>query len=582
MLEKLLEYIPHGNMLLVHIPGLFVFGLVRGESLEAVAWAIGIPLACLAGGHLVHHRRWASFFVTVGLVYCSLALVGLSDGSIEAHFHFFIIIGFTAVYQDWVPFLWNILFTTLSHGIGSAVQPDLIFNHEAGQANPWVWSTIHGVSVLAACAGVVIFWKASEQEQHKSLSLMQRLTETKIAHRQFTSDLLVNLARRNQSLLYRQLDVINQLEEEEKNPDTLADLFRLDHLATRIRRNAESLLVLSGENPPRTWTKPVPLLDVIRAAIAETEELDRVVFHVDDDLAVRGHAVADLAHLIAELVENATRFSPPDTSVNVRTRRSTRDGGHILTVEDWGMGMPADELAAANELLASPHEVDLSVAQRLGLHVVARLAQRHDVHVSLTQTPGGGLTAVLALPEDLFVPAGTEVARLPAGGPAAAVAARQAAASMPPAPYPEPAPYAQDDGQVEYGEEEPAYAQNGVSGGVFPEPVDQEPVAPAPVFAEAEPPEARANNGPRLARRVPQAHLAPQLHNGQETTAPEPPSSRLPSAAKARAALSRYQASRNAARADLAGKGGYGPNGKGDGHTDGSGWRSWPPDGGWP
>jgi hypothetical protein len=191
-------------------------------------------------------------------------------------------IGFIALYQDWVPFLWNVGFTVLSHGIGSLWRTNLIFNHPAGQTSPWVWSAIHGVAVLAACCGVVIFWETTEREQRKTLALTRQLAEAEITRRRFTSDLLVNLARRNQSLLYRQLGLINQLEDQAEDPDALADLFRLDHLATRIRRNAESLLVLSGEEPPRTWGRPVALVDVVRAAIAETEDLDRVVFAVDE------------------------------------------------------------------------------------------------------------------------------------------------------------------------------------------------------------------------------------------------------------------------------------------------------------
>ena len=317
----------------------------------------------------------------------------LTSGSIEAHFHFFIIIGFIALYQDWVPFLWNVAFTVLSHGVGTIWLGNLIFAHAAGQANPWLWSVIHGIAVLFACVGMVIFWRITEDEQAEKEALGRQLitADAEIGRRRFTSEMLVNLARRNQSMLYRQLDIINQLEEKERDPDTLSDLFTLDHLATRVRRNAESLLVLAGEQPPRTWSAPVPLRDVVRAAIAETEDLDRVVFAVDDRIAVSGGAVADLTHLLAELTENAVRFSPPDTAVTIRARPDRRDeGGYLLTIEDWGVGMPPDDLAAANELLASPREVDLAVAQRLGFHVVARLAARHGIGVSLGHTPGSG------------------------------------------------------------------------------------------------------------------------------------------------------------------------------------------------
>jgi signal transduction histidine kinase len=611
MINKLLDYVPHGNtlddeawrrrhavvswLLLLHVPGLFLFGLALGQPLGLTLWAAGIPFACLVASRLVHHRRTASIFVTAGLVYSSAALVGLSRGSIEAHFHFFIIIGFIALYQDWVPFLWNIAFTVLSHGIGSVWETNLIFNHPSGQQSPWLWSAIHGMAVLFACGGVVIFWKSSEQEQQKNLKLATELADTEVSHRRFTSELLVNLARRNQSLLYRQLRVINQLEEQEKDPDALANLFHLDHLATRIRRNAESLLVLSGEQPPRVWAKPVPLLDVVRAAIAETDDLERVTFNVDQYAAVSGQAVADLTHMLAELVENAVRFSPPDTSVSVRTRpRVQESGGWVLTVEDWGVGMPADDLASANDLLAAPKEVDLSVSQRLGLHVVARLALRHGVAVSLSPTPGGGITAVVVLPAELFsetvaepiaAPSRTVAAPVPslvgAGAAAPPVAARSALDDetvwqgwwQSPEP-PAAAAYltgadlgATDLASAGFGAADLDMSMPVASMPVASMPVADRPVTDSPAWqprplrsakpAPGRSPAAQPADGegspvgPQLSRRVPQAHLAPELRVTGDAAPIEvtPPSERLPNAAQAKAALARYQASRRAARA---------------------------------
>ncbi len=260
-----------------------------------------------------------------------------------------------------MPFLWNIVFTVLSHGIGTAWQAGLIFNHPSAQVNPWIWSLIHGLAVLLACVAVVIFWRTTEDEQHKSMRLATQLADTELGQRKFTSELLVNLARRNQSMLYRQLDIINQLEEKERNPDTLGDLFRLDHLATRIRRNAESLLVLSGEEAPRIWSEPVGLIDVVRAAIAETEHLNRVTFSMDEHderLAVLGHTVTDLTHVLAELTENAVRFSPPEAKVTIRTRPGVRTPGEaVVTIEDWGVGMRPEDLAHANDLLAAPRDI---------------------------------------------------------------------------------------------------------------------------------------------------------------------------------------------------------------------------------
>ena len=417
LLTRLTDYLPRGNLLsheewagrhrilcwflALHLPALAVFGLLLGNPPLDV-WLGLAPIAvCLALGVFVPHRRTASFFTTAGIVYCSTVLVGLSHGRIEAHFHFFVIIGFIALYQDWLPFLWNILFTVVSHGVGSAFRTDLMFNHHAAQDDPWLWSVIHGVAVLAACVGMVIYWRRSEDEQQKTLALTKELDHAAVGR--FTSGLLVNLARRNQSILYRQLDLINQLEEQESDPDQLGVLFRLDHLATRIRRNAESLLVLAGEEPSRVWQTPVRLVDIVRAAIAETEDLNRVSFVVDERLSVLGHAVTDLTHLLAELTENAVRFSPPGSGVTIRSNPDVRTPGTwVITIEDWGVGMPAEDLAIANEILSRPRDVDVAASQRLGLHVVSRLAFRHGVEVSLTATSAPGMTAVVVLPPSVF------------------------------------------------------------------------------------------------------------------------------------------------------------------------------------
>ena len=422
MWRKFLDALPHAQSLTeedwqrrhrimlwllgLHVPALGVFGLALGYTPETMLLVLILPVVAVALGHLLnHHRRTASVTVTGGLVYCSAALVGLTHGTIESHFHFFIIIGFIALYQDWAPFLFNIIFTVLSHGIGSAYQRSLFFDHSAGQTNPWLWSGIHGVAVLFTCVGMVLFWRLTEDSQWDKDVLTRRLADTEINRRRFTSDLLTNLARRNQSLLHRQLDIINQLEESEQDPDALAELFALDHIATRVRRNAENLLVLSGEQPPRTWSEPVPLRDVLRAAIAETENLERVVFVVDEQSAVVGHTVTDLTHLLAELTENAVRFSPPDTTVTIRARPDrAKPGGRLIAIEDWGLGMPPEQIDEYNALLATPLEIDLSISQRLGFHVVARLAARHGVKVSLSVTAGSGTTALVTLPPSMFAP----------------------------------------------------------------------------------------------------------------------------------------------------------------------------------
>jgi hypothetical protein len=212
---------------------------------------------------------------------------------------------------------------------------------------------------------------------------------------------MVDIARRNQALLGRTLGYISELERDERDTNNLEHLFRLDHLATRMRRNAQSLLVLSGTEPSRQHSEPVSMGDVVRAALSEIEHYTQV--EVGDVGAVRvmGTAAADLSHLLAELLENATTFSPPTTPVTV-IGRVVADG-HQLAVYDQGIGMTPDELVAANALLSSPSSPVAGHGRRLGFQVVARLAQRHGIRVSLAATPGGsGITVIVRIPAELI------------------------------------------------------------------------------------------------------------------------------------------------------------------------------------
>jgi len=220
------------------------------------------------------------------------------------------------------------------------------------------------------------------------------------------ADSFVNLGRRNQNLLSRQLNFITELEANETDPDTLANLFRLDHLATRMRRNAESLLLLAGVDPPRTWSQPVRVNDVIRAALGEVEDYQRVVDRGVEPATIHGSAAADLAHLLAELIDNALVYSPPDQAVEVRGgRRSTAMGGgaYTLAVIDAGLGMRPDELARANQRPAGAESFTIAPSKYLGHYVAGHLAARHSITVSLHSSPGGGVTAVTVLPESLLV-----------------------------------------------------------------------------------------------------------------------------------------------------------------------------------
>ncbi len=221
--------------------------------------------------------------------------------------------------------------------------------------------------------------------------------------RRGVSEVFVNLARRNQVLLHRQLTLLDAMERRTENSDELADLFRLDHLTTRMRRHAEGLVILSGAAPSRQWRKPIQLMDVVRAAVAEVEDYERIEVRRLPRIGVGGPAVADLTHLIAELLENATVFSPPHTAVQVHGERVAN--GFTLEIHDRGLGMAPEILLDANLRLAETPDFELSDTDRLGLFVVSRLAQRQNVRVSLQTSPYGGTTAVVFIPGQLLTDA---------------------------------------------------------------------------------------------------------------------------------------------------------------------------------
>ncbi|WP_412543119.1 nitrate- and nitrite sensing domain-containing protein [Longispora sp. K20-0274] len=217
--------------------------------------------------------------------------------------------------------------------------------------------------------------------------------------RRNTTESLANLGRRHQNLLRRQLGFISRLEQDEADPGALANLFELDHLATRMRRNAESLLVLVGETSPRRWAAPVPVADVVRAAVAEVEEYRRVVLRRLDDASVAGAAVSDLAHLLAELVENALSFSPPDIDVEIYGRRVGAQ--YLIAVVDQGVGMNRDDLARANARLRDPESFLSAPTRYLGHYVVGTLARLLHVDVEIAPSPVTGVTARVLVPAEL-------------------------------------------------------------------------------------------------------------------------------------------------------------------------------------
>ena len=214
--------------------------------------------------------------------------------------------------------------------------------------------------------------------------------------RRNVSTMLGNLARRNQSLVNRTLSFITDLERDERDPETLDNLFKLDHLTTRMRRNAESLLVLSGAEQARSWPRPVEVREVLRAALSEIESFDRVELASLHPALIRGSSVADLTHLVAELLDNATRFSPPDTTVVVTGEQS--GDGYTISIVDRGMGMSSDALSAANRDLESLSRLEERTSLVLGFAVVGRLGARNGIGVRLEQSPHDGVTARVRLP----------------------------------------------------------------------------------------------------------------------------------------------------------------------------------------
>ncbi len=217
--------------------------------------------------------------------------------------------------------------------------------------------------------------------------------------RRNTTESLANLARRNQNLVRRQLGLISEFEREELDPNALSNLFELDHLATRMRRNAESLLVLVGESSPRRWSEPIPLSDVVRAGLSEVDDYRRVILRRVDDIDIVGSAVSELAHMLAELIENGLSFSPPDLEVEIYGRRL--GPRYLIAVVDHGVGMSPDQLAIANARLRGEADFLVAPTRYLGHYVVGRLARRLGVEVELTVSPVSGIVARLLLPETL-------------------------------------------------------------------------------------------------------------------------------------------------------------------------------------
>jgi hypothetical protein len=286
-----------------------------------------------------------------------------------------------------------------------------------------------------------------------------RLAADEASLRSSVSAMFISLSRRSQSLLERLLRLIDSLELGEEDPERLANLFRMDHLATRMRRNSENLLVLAGHETVRRQSGPVPLVEVVRASASEIEQYDRVALNIQPGIAVTGNAVTDTVHLLAELLENATMFSAKSTQVSV-SGHALGSGGVLVGVTDSGMGMSEEQLGQLNWRLENPPVADVAVSRHMGLFAVAHLAARHGIKVGLQKPSAGGITAHVWIPAALTAPdsgpassrdpgtvarasARAQAARRPArfspGRPAAAAPAPGAPALVPAAGGPQPA-----------------------------------------------------------------------------------------------------------------------------------------------
>jgi hypothetical protein len=342
------------------------------------------------------------------------------------------------------------------------------------------------------------------------------------ALRRGLNEVFLNIARRSQALLHRQLSILDRMERRSEDPAELEDLFQVDHLATRMRRHAEDLVILAGAVPGRGWRNPVPIVDVLRGAVSEVEDYARVSVRPMPDVALEGRAVGDVIHLLAELIENATSFSPPHTRVTVGGELVPH--GFAVEVEDRGLGMVAEVLAECNQRLVDPPDFDPANSAQLGLFVVARLAARHGVKVQLRPSPYGGITAVALIPDDLVIKAGEfrreTIRALPSGetnGTAREnlyrdLSAPRPAIAAPPVPPPRP---------------EPKHARREV--------IDA----------------TEAPDG--LPRRIRQRSLAPQLRDAPPPPDPVPAEAATPppdarSPEEMRAMMSSFQAATNRAR----------------------------------
>ncbi|SBT44176.1 sensor histidine kinase [Micromonospora auratinigra] len=383
--------------------------------------------------------------------------------------------------------------------------------------------------------------------------------------RRSVREVFLSLARRTQALVHRQLTLLDAMERREHDAEELEDLFRVDHLATRMRRNAENLIVLSGSTPGRSWRRNVPMVDVVRGAVAEVEDYTRVNVLPLGPVSLAGRAVGDVIHLLAELIENGLSFSPPHTTVEVRGQLVAN--GFAIEIEDRGLGMTGEELAAANHRIVDRSELNLADAARLGLYVVSRLTERHGVKVQLKESAYGGTTAVVLIPPDLVTENSTGRSTSAGTGTGAALPAAPVGASAGAAVEPARVPDTDEQpGDAVEASPAPAAEHPRVTPSGLPartrkrpataEPAESAPAGPAeaPATAEADPAagDAATRTDSGLPVRVRQASLVPELR--PEASTPDAPAAedtvRAPE--QVRRMMSSYQSGTRRGRTDAA------------------------------
>jgi len=400
-------------VLATHLPALMALGVLGGHGALRVLIELAPAAVMLIAASTFGKPRVRALLVTAGLLWCSFLVLTLSGGSAEAHAHPLAVLIFVSLYQDWLPIGACVLGVVALYVAPTVLEPSLLYATGPARRRAGLYSAAHLGAFALLGGGQLLFWRSTEREQRRATELATDLGRQELSaerealmRRQESYALMTNLARRSQSLVGRQLSTLDELERDERDPDVLGGLFALDHLATRMRRNAENLLVLAGAPAARTHQKPVGLDELLRGAVAEVEQYARVDLHLDAAGSLLGGVVSDVAHLLAELLDNALACSPPASRVQLGV---APDGdGLLVRVEDQGIGIAPARLILHNatldtELRSPGGDADAPVGATLGFPVVRRLADRHGIKVRLrTPESGRGLIAEVRLPTRLI------------------------------------------------------------------------------------------------------------------------------------------------------------------------------------